>query len=296
MRNLFEIKSNIEEKKNIQLPIIFIYSDCKFIAEQYIKEISKIMNLPVEYIEELGNNDSISLFDVSSDTLQVLITDELTSLPKMYLNINLVIVTKKVIDNRLEEYTCIIPKLEKDWIKDYLYSNMEGIDIKALDKLFDDSSANIYRLDNEIQKLSSFTDKERKILFERMIDDQCFSDISKDTIFDFSNALLKKDLQSLCSLFRKIGVIDCEPLGLITILYQNFRKYIQVWLSKNATEENTGIKRNAIYAISKQPRVYNKQQLIDCFKFLCNIDKELKTGNIETSWLVDYTVCKILTT
>ena len=70
---------------------------------------------------------------------------------------------------------------------------------------------------------------------------------------------------------------------------------IQVWLAKQATPKSTGLKSNVIYALSKQPRVYDKQQLLKSFQLLNDIDKQLKTGNIDTKWLIDYVVCRVLT-
>ena len=68
-----------------------------------------------------------------------------------------------------------------------------------------------------------------------------------------------------------------------------------MWLASNPTPENTGLKSNVIYAINKSPRVYTKTQLLDAYQFLNNIDKMLKTGQIDVKWLVDYTLCKVLT-
>ena len=255
-----EIKSNLENNQLPKFPIIFLYSDTRFVAEQYIEKIREISRRDVEYVDPVRNN-SVSLFGTqSNEAIRVCFCDELSSTIDAD-----IIVTKKILYDT--EYVTI-PKLEDIWIKDYLFSQLDGIDIKALEKLFNESKKNIYRLYNEIKKLKGFSKTQKNIVFNEMIDDGQFDDISDKTIFDVSNAILKKDKEELKKLLLKIQSVDCEPLGLVTILYQNFRKYISVWLAKNPTEENTGLKRNVIYAISKQPKVFNKEQLIRSFQFV----------------------------
>ena len=100
----------------------------------------------------------------------------------------------------------------------------------------------------------------------------------------------------LTNALKEIKSFDAEPLGVITLLYQGFRKLIQVWLAKQATPESTGLKSNVIYALSKQPRVYDKQQLLKSFQLLNNIDKELKTGTLcDIKYVIDYVICRVLT-
>ena len=94
---------------------------------------------------------------------------------------------------------------------------------------------------------------------------------------------------------KEIKSFDAEPLGVVTLLYQGFKKLIQVWLAKQATPDSTGLKSNVIYVLNKQPRVYTKEQLIAAFQLLNNIDKELKSGNIEIKWLIDYVICRVMT-
>lgn len=289
---VYEVKQYLDKNIMPPLPLIFVNTDNSFLSEQYTSKIKDISGLDLEYIDSLSVDYSSFFYD-EDISLKVFITDKLSQLPKK--DKNIIVICNSVEKGLESDYICKMPKLEKIWIKDFVYSNLEGIDTKSLDKLIEDSNYNIFRLQNEINKLKHFKDQEKKVVFSQMVDDGAFDDISSNTIFDLSNAILKKDKIAAEQVLRKLSVIDCEPLGLVTILYQNFKKYIQVWLAKNPTEENTGIKQNAIYAISKAPKVYSTQQLLSCFQFLCSIDKELKLGNIEIKWLIDYIICKLFT-
>ena len=227
-------------------------------------------------------------------------TETLVSLPdQLKFEKYLYIVVKKVEDKQslkvFEEYILKLPKLEEWQIKDYVYSFIEGVDRKNLDWLIAAANKDIYRLENEIDKFRLFEPNEQKFLFNDMVSDGAFHDLSNFNVFNITNALTSKDYDMLKMALKEIESFDAEPFGVVTLLYQGFRKLIQVWLAKNPTTENTGLKSNVIWAINKQKRVYSKEQLIKAFLLLAGIDKELKTGNIDIKWLIDYLVCRILT-
>ena len=140
-----------------------------------------------------------------------------------------------------------------------------------------------------------FSGNEQKYMFEDMVNEGCFSDLSTYNVFNITNAVTGKDINLLHNALREIKNFDAEPLGVVTLLYQGFKKLMQVWLSNNPTPENTGLKSNVIYAINKSPRVYSKQQLLSCFETMTDIDRMLKTGELcEMKYLIDYVVCKVL--
>ena len=140
-----------------------------------------------------------------------------------------------------------------------------------------------------------FSVNEQKYMFDDMVNEGCFSDLSTYNVFNITNAVTGKDINLLHNALREIKNFDAEPLGVVTLLYQGFKKLMQVWLSNNPTPENTGLKSNVIYAINKSPRVYSKQQLLSCFETMTDIDRMLKTGELcEMKYLIDYVVCKVL--
>lgn len=281
------LKKDIEEKNNITFPIVFVYQDVPFIAQQYLDRISKNQQRAISYVDL---NTQGGLFSAKKDDITVCFCDSLT-----LKNVDVDVVVTKNVSADVSCTVITLPKLNDLWVKDYLFSNLQGIDEKEIEWLFITCKKDVYRLYNEVQKLKTFDKKQKKSLFKLMVEEEQFSDLSNSTIFDFSNAIMKKDKTAVSGMLVKLSTIDCDPVALSSVLYQNFRKYIQVWLSKNPTEESTGLKSNVIYAIGKQPRVYSKDQLIKCFELLCGIDKMIKTGELETSFLIDYIVCKIFT-
>lgn len=297
-----QLKSAIENNAVDDSLLIFQYEDTSFIAEQYIKEISKLKKLSIEYldsIDTLGNCTS-DIFGIKENniSLRVYKCDVLDSnVETLSQELNLIIICKKINANTkklFDSYIIQIPKLELWQLKDYIYSNAEGIDQKELDWLIEVCQHDIYRLENELDKFRLFSEEERKYLFDDMKYQGAYSDVSSFNVFNITNAVTQKNIPLLQAALTEIKNFDAEPLGVVTLLYQGFKKLIQVWLAKNPTPENTGLKANMIYAINKSPRVYTKEQLIECFLTLTSIDKQLKTGKIEIPWLIDYVICKVL--
>lgn len=299
-----ELKSLIESK---QLPnigfIIFKYEDIDFLPNQYLLEICKILNLNINYIDDISNyitiqNDIFGLSNIDT-LLNIFKIKSFNINNKILLEAkNLIVICNDISDDCKDIFSNNIvyfPKLEKWQIKDYVYSVAEGIDCKKLDNLISIYNYDIYRLDKELDKIRLFKPNERKYIYDDFEYEGLFNDASIHNIFDFSNALLKKDIPSLTSLYKEIEKIDCEPLGLVTTLYQSIRNIILIQLDPNATPESTGLPSNRFWAIKKNAcGFYNRDQLLNIFELITNIDKKLKTGEISVNIIIDYIVCHML--
>lgn len=287
---------------NVKDTFIIFKGEETFIARQYYRAISQCLNKPIQYIDSLDiyENDSKNIFgqDSFDDCLNVYVTDKFEYNYKNLLNKNnLIIVTKKVekdTESIYNNFIINVPDLEEWCIKDYVYSLLEGVDTKYLDWLIKNCKNNIDKIQNEIDKLICFEPIQRQTIFEDMLNDNAFSDITDKTIFDFTNALQKRDLNTLKYIYEDIDVMDVEDLGVVTILYKNFIKLLNVWGSKNPTPENTGLSSKQIYAIRKSPKVWNIKQLVRIISFLTNIDYMLKSGKLVNINIRDYIVLKIL--
>lgn len=301
---LIELKTAIEQKSVSDSLVIFVYEDVPFIADQYIREISKIKGKKIQYLESIeniarGEADIFGLSDIE-DNLRVYRCKGIEVLSEnIQYEKNLFIIANKIKDKKIEaqfeNYIVKIPKLESWQLKDYMYSVAEGIDRKNLDWLIAASGEDIYRLENELDKFRLFKGTERKYLFNDMLLDGAFVDLSSFNVFNITNAVTSRDYATLKNALKEIKSFDAEPLGVVKLLYNGFKKLIQVWLAKNPTPENTGLESGMIWVIKNQPRVFNTQQLLDSFLFLTNIDKQLKTGGIDTQWLIDYVICRVMT-
>lgn len=291
-----EIKRQIESKTISDSPLIFVGKD-NFIPNQYIREISKIKEKEIEYIEDLSLS-STSLFAIPNDKIQIYKTEEL-----IFNDINLLnekclyIICNKVSGISKELFKDIIidiPKLE-DWqIEDYAVSLLPEITEKSAKWLCDISGHDIHRIHQEVDRILLFPPIERKALFEECIQQGIYEDLSNQTVFDFTNAIIKKDYSTVYSLYKKIGVVDIEPLGVVTILKKNFEDIITIQLHSNPSPEICNMKPNKFWAVKRNCGIWSGAELIRNYRMLLQVDELVKTGKLKTDIeMIDYVLCNI---
>ena len=298
---LKDLKQQIESKKLIDKFIIF-KGQHTFVARQYISAICRILHLPIEYVDDLNQvvQPKLDVFgwNQSEPTLKLHNVDvfEFTDY-----NLNnhapLIVMTKKVESRTSELYKEYIIELEQleDWqIQDYLYSILDGVDRKLIDWLIKRCNSDIDRLQMEADKLLLFEPNERSIILNQMLEENAFSDTVDDNIFDFTDAIVKRDINRLGNIYKNINSIDIENIGVHTVLYKNFIKLVQVWLSANPSPQVTGLSSKQIYAINRLPRVWSHDSLINIIQFLTEIDYRVKTGDLPVNHLRDYIVINVL--
>lgn len=298
---LEELKEQIESGTLKQKFIIF-QGEKTFIARQYSNAISSNIKREIEYVEDINTvlNDSFDIFGTieESNTLRIFNCDTFSfNNPNLSNEEYLFVICKKVdksTQDLFKQYIVEIPELVEWQIKDYLYSTVEGIDTKYLDWLINVCNKDIDRIQLEVDKLLLFEPNIRQTIFQQMVEDNALADVSDKTIFDFISALVKKNKSLLREIYEDIDSIDIEDIGVVTLLYQNFKKYIQVWMQTNPTPDNTGLSSKQIWAISKLPRVWSSNQLIDIMTLLTEMDYRLKTGNIPVDIIRDYLVVNLL--
>lgn len=285
---LEELKSRIENKWEITYPLVFVSTDM-FLPMQYVKRLVSEPEFVDEYVTASG------FFTANTNNVKVLRTPELD----FEVSGNYIVICKKV-EPSLTPLLNIIefPKLEDWMIEDYAYSNLEGVKETNIAWLVNVCKHDIYRLEQEIDRIKLFDNAERNIVFEQFRDDGIFNDLSELNIFTMSNALQNKDIQKVEAVYESLQtasrIVDVEPLGLYTILYNNFKKMIKVWMNSNPTEETTGMPNNQIWAIKNLKKMYTKEQLLKVFMSLLKIDEGFKSGKFPIEILVDYLVITCL--
>lgn len=273
--------------------MIFVYTDTDFIATQYITEMQKIDGRTFEYVDSLTVN---SLFDFN-DSIKIYRCDLLDCTDTSIINGNFIIVTEGISKQSKEilgNYIFDIPKIEEWQIKDYTYSKLPNVDRTKLDELIYSCKNNLYRLDSEISKLCLFADIETPAVFDEFLYDGVFSDLSRYSVFDFTNAILKKDLDKLLVIYKEKDNIDIEPMGVVTILLNSFRDIISLQFDPRITPESSGMSKSRFWAIKYNCGIFTNKELIKIFDFLLQLDKKVKQGDISTDILVDIILLKIL--
>ena len=231
---LQELKTLLEANTYSGNPIIFVTAGNTFIPYQYVRKISEITKLPTRLIESLDTvvSRKANIFDIDSseEYISIFNTDDLNYAEELLLEQkNIIIVTKSIKDVVIRElFQNIIIECDKlqPWqLKAYLYSNGKGIDTRKLDWLLSLCKDDIFRLDHESSKFSIFSESERKYIFDEFVEDGIFDDLSSSSVFNLVNAIVTKDKKKLIEIYQDINNIDVSEFGLLTLLYNNFKKY-----------------------------------------------------------------------
>ena len=295
-----EVKYIIENKKYSGQVFIFQYSDTKFIVKQYIEKLVLDFNFELIYNDEIDDKiiTGISLFgDVNDNILRVYDINEFDYNGNILNEKNLIVLCKKIKDELKTIYSdniIIVPKLENWQIKDFVYSVGDGIPESDLDKLIELCDSNMYRLTQELDKMLIFPNSLKQNIFKEFYKDGVFNDLSDATIFDFCSSIIKKDITKLTYIYSQLDRMDVNPLGFVSILYQNIKDIIKIQLGVKPTPESTGIAKNKFYAIKyNNLNKFNTKQLIQIFELLTDIDKQVKLGQLDVDNIIDYVIVSI---
>ena len=287
-----ELKSQIIKKEITQNFFIFKLEDNSslFVANQYIKAIAQILNLNINFIENLDSLNFSSLFDIPPTDLNIYRCDELKELVGEYNN--LIIITDKT---KLKNTNIVeIPQLEKWQIEDYALTNLPGIDSNKIKEFVKNLDYDIFKLDNEISKITPFQKANQERIFDKCINNKLFNIKDKYNSFDIINCIINKNNSKLNTILANININNINIMGLYSLLYTNFKNIINIQLNLKATAESLGMTYKQFCAIKYNIGHYTQKQLIDSFKFLLQLDYKIKTGQIDINYLFDYIIINIM--
>lgn len=308
MKNLAELKKAIQNKNLEDSLLVFSYKDTPFIAYQYANAIADFKELRLATEEDFDTkflDFQNSMFDFSDiDCLRLFVVDKFsTKLTKELTEIkNAVVICKDVEEKTLKllkehELYFEIPKLQEWQIVDYMRMMCPGLNESKIKWLCNIANNDIYRLHNEMKKISCF-DKERQDDVFDMIDaDDGYNDLSELTIFNLSNAICARDYREVDRILREIDNIDVEAVGLITILRRQFKMILNIQLDASATAEKLNMKPVQFNIIkNKNCNKYTSDKLKSVYEFLNDFDFKLKSGALDISKdkLIDYILCEVL--
>lgn len=297
--NIMTLKVNIEckNKEILEYINIWVMSDdsSRFIAKQYINKIREAFNLNIKYIDNLKNFQDTGF--VEDDNLYIY---EVDKLEEFIGHDNLIVICNKC-NNKL---SIKFPKLEKWQFEDYLYFKLPGMnkgDIKWLLKLYEvtydrSTQVNFERLDKDTDKISIFNVDEQSKVFDSLYSNGEYNTISNLTLFDLSDALIKRDRNLALKVLKVFDYIDSRPpMLLLSIILNNFRNILCVQSNPNAKAADLGISDKQLFVIKKyNTGHYSIPQLVNIVEFLTSMEYKYKFGGLDQKYISDYIICKIL--
>lgn len=292
--NIIELKKNIEDKTLNDSFLILKYSDFPFIARQYIEAISEFKNKPIVYVESL--NDITSNLFGEDDNLYVMNIDKIDKQFRFASLDNKIVICKSIDADVLEgmrQYVVEIPKLQQWQIRAYTAKNLPGLSNEEINWL-SDVTKDIYRLSNEVDKIKIFNKKDQGQIFSLLNEEYAYGDLNSSTIFNFTNAITKRDIKTVKNILDTIETMDAEPMGVVSILYKSFKNILNIQMSANATAESLGMNPRQFNAIKYNLGKFNNTELIKIFDMITLVDYQLKSGNLPNDNIIDYLLINIL--
>lgn len=281
--------------------LVLVCEDNFFIAEQYITKLCQIKHYTENFVNELVDQEksALSLVFDFSNVLNILKTEVFSEFSSDYSQFknNIVICNKvdKKVEDSLKNYIIKIPKLV-DWqIKDYIKTICKDLEADEVDWLFDVTDGNIYRIENELDKIKLFSGiKQREILNELKYDDN--SDLYKISVFTLCDALLKRNIVVLNDYLRHIDVANVDPFSLIGLLISNYKKILFINFNSGLSAEQLKMTPKQINAIKYYYRNISEKTVVNALKYLTSLDRQLKTGklDLENNKIIELIICSLL--
>lgn len=295
---LSELKTNINNRCKINLPLVFINDNNDYLIKTYINQIAKNNHLTIKELSSINE-----MIDIESGmfkdadylyTYEIKKDEDLSGMDlKTY---NLILITNSEIKD-LGIDSIQFKKLENWQIESYIKKLVPGLDDIEVSWLCKNSSYDLNRLDNEANKLNIFDLDNQKKIFKQINEENGYCDLNELTIFNLSNSIMNKDVLGIKKVVQDIDYIDIEPTGLVTILLKNFLNIINIQTNSKSTPSSLGMSEKQFNFLKyNQCNKYPNHKLFNIYNFLTDIDYRLKSGllDMQNNELNYYIISKII--
>ena len=296
--DLKQLKHNIEAGNEIHDLLFFEDSkdeNSHFVCLQYINGIIKNSSLNVcrvTSIDELISLKASNLF--GSDNSLVICQIDL--LDTMIDRITDAIVVCNRVSNKIKGSIDIIEfdKIPKWCLEDYILSVCSELSQEDAQFLMEACKENLFRLENELDKICLFNGDNLTSLFKDLKSDYYVDNTNANSMFDFANSIINRDFKNLARLWHMVDFFDSDPMWLLSILISQYKTMIDVFLHPNSTPDYCKISQKRFNAIKFYNKNYSREQLINTYMFLNEVDSNLKSGLLSDINLLDYIVIGVL--
>lgn len=306
--NIADLKHIIEDQDLVisDDPIIFVCEDNFWLADQYITAICERKNLQKNNIKHLIDltESALSLVFNFSNYVNVLKTDIFSEITTDYSEFrNTIVLCNKVdkaIEKRVKEYIIKVPKL-KDWqILDYLVLKYSGVDKEDLSWLYKVTKGNIYRLENELDKLLMFNATERQTLLTQIKNDRD-TDLFAMDYYELPGAIYADNsttFKTIADYFYHRELVDLDPISLTVQLLNKYKTALFLVKHPEAgiTFTDLGMSSGAAFYAKKEAPLISEKSLRNKIKFLSEVDYKLKSGvyDLPKNKFIDYIICNLM--
>ena len=298
---LQDIKKAIIDKTIEDNFLVFLCEENYFIADQYAEAIATIKNFNLQYINSLTELESAtSLVTEESEILYIFKTETFEEVRPDYSKFDNVIVICKKIDKKLDkvvkDYVVRVPKLEEWQVIAYMQAICPGLSDQDYALFYKAAGKNIYKVDNELSKVTLFDKVKQKEIFMSLLFDEG-SDMYSIDSFELSNKIIENNKARVYEILTRRKYLNIDPFLLIGSLLKTYKQIVLVnHKSEIANFAEIGMSPAQVSTCKRIYSGFSIDYLMNAIRFLSGLDYKLKSGLLDMTkeQLLDYIICNVM--
>ena len=311
-----DIRELQRQIKNKQLDDLYIFLGEEIAIQKiYINKIANILNLEIQYVEDfksiynkLNSNDifSIKKLYVILDDIDIIKEEKVWQDIKP--NRNIIIFKYNNLDKRSKFYKQFenklveFNKLSDEVLTQYIQKEFPTMYPENCKKLIDICNSSYNQILLELDKIKQFNnmygqDSYSKVnnIFEDLDNRGAFHKEISDITFEFIEKVLKRDIEAVYDLRKKLIQIGESNIKLLSLLYTNFKTILLIQSCKsNDVCKTTGLQYYQVKYNQDKLNYYTIRELVYVLKLIHKIESGIKTGKIDEQISIDYLLINII--
>ena len=312
--DITSVKQQIQ-KKEPQHFYIFVGEEVA-VMDIYIRKIAECINVKptradtiVNILPKLTSNSFLSVPQcyviredtdfIKSDAVQDFVDNKIQ-------NKNIIILAFNSLDKRTKFYKAYnnsivyFERLNEQILSKYIHKEID-LSERNTRMLAEICEYDLSRIYLEIDKIKSYHGAHKMpngyydSIFEDLVKEGVIYEPPYDAIFDFVDAVLKRNIKLSYNLYRQCQDIGESNLVLLSVLYTNAKAVLQV---QSCTSDNvsktTGLTGFQIKCAKEKCGRYRNRELVDMMRLIQRVEKGIKTGEIEEPISVEYVLVNCL--
>lgn len=311
--NLQELQKQLINK---QLDDLYIFLGEEIAIQKiYINKIANIMNLDLQYVEDFKSiYNKLNSNDIFNTKKLYIILDDIDIVKEEKIwqdikpNGNIIIFKYNNLDKRSKFYKQFenkiveFNKLSDEVLIQYIQKEFPTLYPENCKKLIDICNSSYNQILLELDKLKQFNnmygqDSYSKVnnIFDDLNNRGAFHKEISDITFEFIEKVLKRDVESVYDLRKKLIQIGESNIKLLSLLYTNFKTILLIQSCKsNDICKTTGLQYYQVKYNQDKLNYYTIGELVYTLKLIQKIESGIKTGKIDEQISIDYLIVNII--
>lgn len=188
-------------------------------------------------------------------------------------------------NGKVQEFELLTGVKLKTWIKKEIEEKEGNISESALEKLIEYAGSDLWRIENEISKLVSYS----KDISEKNID-LLVHPSHETNIFDTIDAIAVKDKKKAINLIKSHVEKGESAIYILAMIASQIRNILSV---KSGGAGQLGMHPFVFRKTTYQAKNFNLEELKNIYSRITQLDSEIKVGKIDQSIALDVLISEI---